>query len=251
MLMGDVCTRGCRFCNVNHGHPGPLDPLEPWKVAQVVSDWGLDYVVLTSVDRDDLPDGGAGHFAQTIRAIKARNPQLHVEVLIPDFQGDPAAVSQIVEARPDVIDHNIETVERLTPQVRDRRATYRQSLKVLSLVKTFDPTRYTKSSIMLGLGETEAELHQSMIDLRAVEVDILTLGQYLQPTQRHLRVVEYVHPERFAHYKKLAESLGFLYVASGPLVRSSYRAGEFFMASLLARGEPVGPERSIPAERGG
>lgn len=235
MLMGDVCTRGCRFCHVTSGHPGALDPLEPWKVAQVVGEWGLDYIVLTSVNRDDLPDGGAGHFAQTIRAIKERHPGIRIEVLIPDFQGDREALRQIVEARPDVIDHNVETVERLTPKVRDHRAKYRQSLSVLANVKALDPTRYTKSSIMLGLGEAEAELRQAMVDLRAVGVDILTLGQYLQPTKRHLNVVEYVHPERFAHYKKLAESLGFLYVAAGPLVRSSYRAGEFFMEGLLRK----------------
>ncbi len=239
MLLGDVCTRGCRFCNVTSGRPGPLDPLEPWKVAQVVGDWGLDYIVLTSVDRDDLPDGGASHFARTIRAIKTRSPQIRVEVLIPDFQGDEKALRQIVEARPDVIDHNVETVERLTPKVRDRRAKYRQSLSVLANVKALDSTRYTKSSIMLGLGETEAELCQTLGDLRAVGVDILTLGQYLQPTKRHLNVVEYVHPKRFAHYQKLAESLGFLYVAAGPLVRSSYRAGEFFIEGLLRKGANI------------
>ena len=250
MLMGDVCTRGCRFCNVASGHPAPLDPLEPWKVAQVIAGWELDYIVLTSVDRDDLPDGGAGHFAQTILLLKQRRPELRIEVLIPDFGGDPAALAKIVRAKPDVIDHNIETVERLTPQVRDRRAGYRQSLRVLAGVKALDPTRYSKSSIMLGLGETEAELHQTLSDLRAAGVDILTLGQYLQPSKRHLDVVEYIHPDRFAEYKQIAESLGFLYVAAGPLVRSSYRAGEFFTAGLLARAaEPTQPAKRVT--RGG
>ncbi|MFN4218589.1 MAG: lipoyl synthase [Candidatus Bipolaricaulia bacterium] len=234
MLMGAVCTRGCRFCAVTSGHPnGYLDPMEPWKVAQVVSEWGLNYIVLTSVCRDDLPDGGAEHFAKTIRAIKHKTPTTLVEVLIPDFRGDINALKKVVDAQPDVIDHNIETVERLTPKVRDRRATYRQSLTVLENVKKLDPQRYTKSSIMVGLGETDAEILQTMRDLRAVGVDILTIGQYLRPSPRHIEVVEYVHPEKFAQWKEIGEALGFRYVAAGPLVRSSYRAGEFFVKSLL------------------
>ncbi len=238
MLMGDVCTRGCRFCAVTSGHPnGYLDPLEPWKVAQVVSEWGLDYIVLTSVARDDLPDGGAEHFARTIRAIKHKTPTTLVEVLIPDFRGDREALQKVVDAQPDVIDHNIETVERLTPKVRDRRATYRQSLTVLETIKKLDPARCTKSSIMVGLGETDEEILQTMRDLRAVGVDILTIGQYLRPSPRHLEVVEYVHPDKFAWWKEIGEALGFRYVASGPLVRSSYRAGEFFVKSLLSSKE--------------
>jgi lipoic acid synthetase len=238
MLMGNVCTRGCRFCAVTSGHPhGQLDPLEPGKVAKVLGEWGLEYVVLTSVARDDLPDGGAGHFAQTVRAIKEQHPQMLVEVLIPDFQGNIESLQKVVDARPDVIDHNIETIERLTPKVRDRRANYRQSLAVLKNVKLIDPTRYTKSSLMVGLGETEGEVIQTMQDLRAVGVDILTLGQYLRPTQRHIEVREYVHPDQFARYRQLGEELGFLYVAAGPLVRSSYRAGEFFMTSVLRKRE--------------
>jgi lipoic acid synthetase len=234
MLMGSVCTRGCRFCAVTSGHPkGYLDPLEPWKVAQVVSEWGLDYIVLTSVARDDLPDGGAEHFAKTIRAIKQKTPRTLVEVLIPDFRGDINALKTVVEAQPEVIGHNIETVERLTPRVRDRRASYRQSLAVLENVKKLDPTRYTKSSIMVGLGETDEEILQTMRDLRAVGVDILTIGQYLRPSPRHLEVVEYVHPQKFAQWKEIGEALGFRYVASGPLVRSSYRAGEFFIKSFF------------------
>ncbi len=238
MLMGDVCTRGCRFCAVTSGQPGYLDPLEPWKTAQVLSEWGLDYVVLTSVARDDLPDGGAGHFANTIKAIKEQTPSMLVEVLIPDFQEDIESLRKVVEAKPDVIDHNIETIERLTPQVRDRRANYRQSLRVLENVKKLDSQMFTKSSIMAGLGESDAEIYQAMDDLRAVGVDILTLGQYLRPSQRHLEVVEYIHPDKFAEWGKMGESKGFRYVASGPLVRSSYRAGEFFIKNLV-HGSPV------------
>ncbi|OGF52689.1 MAG: lipoyl synthase [Candidatus Fraserbacteria bacterium RBG_16_55_9] len=240
MLMGGTCTRGCRFCAVTSGHPhGWLDPLEPWKVAKVLGEWGLEYVVLTSVARDDLADGGAGHFAQTVRAIKEHHPKMLIEVLIPDFQGNIESLKRVVDAKPDVIGHNIETVERLTPKVRDRRANYHQSLAVLQNVKLMDPTRHTKSSIMVGLGETETEVMETMRDLRSVGVDILTVGQYLRPTQRHLEVREYVHPDQFARYEKLGEEMGFLYVASGPLVRSSYRAGEFFLAGLLREGGRV------------
>ncbi len=250
MLMGDICTRGCRFCAVTSGHPnGHLDPLEPWKTAQVLQKWGLDYVVLTSVCRDDLPDGGARHFAQTIRAIKIKNPEMLVEVLIPDFSGDIEALKKVVEAKPDVIGHNIETVEGLTPKVRDRRANYRQSLMVLENVKKLDKNIYTKSSIMLGLGETEDEVFQTMRDLRTVGVDILTLGQYLRPSMRHLPVAKYVHPDEFAYYKQKGEELGFLYVASGPLVRSSYRAGEFFIKALKAQSESGEESRWLKAPK--
>ncbi len=238
MLMGDTCTRGCRFCAVTSGHPnGRLDPLEPIKVAKVLSEWGLEYIVLTSVARDDLPDGGADHFAQTVRAIKKKNPEILIEVLIPDFQGNLDSLRKVVEAKPDVIDHNIETVERLTPTVRDRRAKYRQTLELLENVKRLDPTRYTKSAIMLGLGERDEEIRQVLADLRAVDVDFLTIGQYLRPSHRHLKVESYVRPDQFAEYQRWGEELGFKYVASGPLVRSSYRAGEFFIASLLKNGK--------------
>ena len=230
MLLGEVCTRGCRFCAVAKGRPKPPDPEEPEKVAEAVAEWGLDYVVLTSVSRDDLPDGGAAHFAKTVEAIKRGGGcASSVELLIPDFGGDLEALKRVVTAKPEVIGHNIETVERLTPLVRDRRAGYRQSLEVLAEIKRLEPSIYTKSSLMLGLGETEEEVLQAMRDLREAGVDFLTLGQYLQPTGRHLPVREYIHPERFEHYRRLGEGLGFLYVASGPLVRSSYRAGEFFV----------------------
>jgi lipoic acid synthetase len=229
MLLGEVCTRGCRFCAVAKGRPEPPDPDEPKKVAQAVAEWGLEYVVLTSVSRDDLPDGGADHFAKTVEAIKRGGSASLVEVLIPDFRGDLRALERLVEAGPDVVGHNIETVERLTPLVRDRRAGYRQSLKVLEQAKRLAPSVYTKSALMLGLGETEEEVLATMRDLRAVGVDFLALGQYLQPTERHLPVREYIPPERFQHYARLGEELGFLAVAAGPLVRSSYRAGELFM----------------------
>jgi lipoic acid synthetase len=234
MLMGDTCTRGCRFCMVKSGNPhGALDVFEPLKVAKTTADLGLRYVVITSVDRDDLPDGGAGHFAQTIRAIKEQDDDVIVEVLIPDFQGKIELVRRVVEAGPEVLAHNIETTESLTLKVRDPRATYRQSLKVLRAVKELNPAIHSKSSIMLGLGETEADLLTTMRDLRDVEVDILTLGQYLRPTRGHVPVREYVPPDRFQYYKKMAEGLGFLYVAAGPFVRSSYRAGEFFIEALI------------------
>lgn len=234
MLMGEVCTRGCRFCNVKTGNPkGKIDEFEPEKVAYSISQMKLEYVVITSVDRDDLPDQGAGHFARTVRTIKKLDPKLIVEILTPDFRGDLSLVAELVASKPDVFAHNVETVERLTPKVRDPRAKYRQSLDVLESVKKADPSRYTKSSIMLGLGEQEDEILQTLKDLRAVGCDVVTFGQYLQPTTRHLKVVEFVTPEKFADWQKTAEGMGFLYVASGPLVRSSYRAGEFFMKGLV------------------
>ena len=236
MLLGDVCTRGCRFCAVRSGNPhGVVDPDEPRKVAVAIADLGLTYVVLTSVDRDDLPDGGAAHFASTIREIKQRNPEILVEALIPDFQGDMEAVRCVVDAGPDVLDHNLETVRRLQTAARDRRAGYDQSLAVLRAAKAMRPGIYTKSSIMLGLGETEGEVLEALRDLRAVDVNILTLGQYLRPSAWHLPVQEFVSPDRFDAYREIAERMGFLYVASGPLVRSSYRAGEFFLESVVGR----------------
>lgn len=236
MLMGEVCTRGCRFCAVKTGNPrGKIDNEEPDKVGFAISQMGLDYVVLTSVDRDDLPDQGAGHFARTIEVIKKNDPRLIVEVLTPDFRGDRSCIEILVKAKPDVFAHNIETTERLTKGVRDPRATYRQSLRVLEIVKEIDPTRYTKSSLMLGLGEEREDVLQALRDLRAVGCDVVTFGQYLQPTPRHLPVKSFVTPEEFAEWQAIAEGMGFLYVASGPLVRSSYRAGEFFMKGIVER----------------
>jgi len=239
MLMGEVCTRACRFCHVKVGAPPPLDPDEPEHLAQAASELGLDYLVVTSVNRDDLPDGGAAHFAAAIRALRRRSPKTRVEVLIPDFQGVKRDLDTVAFARPHVVAHNIETVERLTPSVRDRRATYRQSLQVLEYLKQRPEKLYTKSSIMVGLGESDEELRQAFSDLRSVGVDVVTIGQYLQPSPYHLKVDRFVAPEKFDEYRAMAESFGFLYVASGPLVRSSYRAAEFFIQGLMERARPV------------
>ena len=234
MVLGEICTRGCRFCAVSSGDPaGRVDEQEPENVAAAAAEMGLDYVVLTMVDRDDLPDGGAGHVAACIEAIKERDSDIIVEALVSDFRGDEDAIDRICSGRPDVFSHNVETVERLQDEVRDRRCSYAQSLEVLARAKAHSLSPYTKSSIMLGLGETEDELVATMRGLRLRGVDFLTLGQYLQPSQRHLAVREFVPPQQFERLQNLAESLGFLYVASGPLVRSSYRAGEFFVRSLL------------------
>jgi len=236
MLLGDTCTRGCRFCAVTSGNPhGAVDPLEPIKVANAIADLELTYVVLTSVDRDDLPDGGAAHFAQTVRSIKAVNPGILVETLVPDFRGDPEAIRTALGGGQEVFDHNVETVRRLQETVRDRRANYEQSLFVLRHAKAVRPDVYTKSSIMLGLGETETEVLETLRDLRAAGVDIVTLGQYLRPSSWHLAVEAYVPPETFDSYRQRAEEMGFLYVAAGPLVRSSYRAGEFFLESMVRK----------------
>ena len=225
---------------VKSGNPhGKLDIFEPVKIARAIADLGLRYVVITSVDRDDLPDGGAEHFASTIRAIKKHDPNVITEVLIPDFRADENCICKIVEAKPEVIAHNIETTEPLTSKVRDPRATYRQSLQVLKTIKEQDPEVYSKSSIMLGLDETEGDLVKTMKDLREVGVNILTLGQYLSPSKGHIPVAEFVSLAQFQYYKEIAEEMGFLYVASGPLVRSSYRAAEFFMEALVRQRRTV------------
>jgi lipoic acid synthetase len=234
MVMGDTCTRGCRFCAVKTNRNGqPLDPEEPAKVAGMLAELDLEYIVITSVDRDDLADQGAGHFAAVIREVKARRPDMLVEVLIPDFRGDRDLVAKVVAAKPDVIAHNVETVERLQKSVRDPRAGYRQSLDVLKWVKELDAAIATKTSLMVGLGETYDEVMQALHDLRGVDCEIVTFGQYLQPTKKHLKVEEYVHPDQFKAYEHLGKALGFRYVASGPLVRSSYRAGELFIKGMI------------------
>ena len=232
MIMGSICSRGCRFCSVISGKPVLLDSQEPENVALAIKEWGLKYVVITSVCRDDLEDGGAAHIAKTIRAIQHKCPEIKIETLIPDFRGNQDSIIKIVKARPKVISHNIETVARLSPKIRDLRASYKQSLLVHQKIKEFDPTIYTKSSLMLGLGETEQEVIKTMRELRATGVSILTMGQYLQPSSRHLPVMQYITPERFDWFAKVAKQIGFSYVASGPLVRSSYRAGEFFLQKL-------------------
>jgi lipoyl synthase len=252
MILGDTCTRGCRFCSVKTSKtPPPPDPNEPTKVAQAIAAWGLDYVVLTSVDRDDLSDQGADHFAQVIRNIKMESQNgILVEALTPDFRGDHALVHQVATAGLDVYAHNMETVERLTPRVRDHRATYRQSLGVLeyvtSLIRSGNEDddgllcpKLTKTSLMLGLGETDDELRQTLVDLRTTGCSVVTFGQYLQPTKKHLAVQEYIPPEKFAFWQTEAEGMGFAYVASGPMVRSSYKAGEFFLKNLLRQQQPT------------
>ncbi|KAJ7526779.1 hypothetical protein O6H91_16G023000 [Diphasiastrum complanatum] len=234
MLLGDTCTRGCRFCAVaTSRNPAPPDPLEPENTATAIASWGVGYVVLTSVDRDDLPDGGSGHFAKTVQTLKDLKPQILVECLVSDFRGDVEAVATVATSGLDVFAHNIETVKRLQRIVRDPRAGYDQSLGVLKNAKQMQQGIVTKSSIMLGLGESDEEVTETMHDLRMVGVDILTLGQYLQPTPLHLTVKEYVTPEKFTSWKEYGEKIGFRYVASGPLVRSSYRAGEFFVESMI------------------
>lgn len=234
MLMGDTCTRHCRFCAVKSGRPnGYLDPLEPQNVAYAVRQMQLKYVVVTSVDRDDLDDGGADHFAKTITAIRRLNPETLIEVLVPDFRGDLESVRRVIEASPNVFAHNVETVRRLTARVRDPRATFDQSLSILKHAKSVNPGIYTKTSIMVGLGETSEEVFSAMAEVRSAGVDFLTIGQYLQPTKNHLVVAEYVPPSVFSEYKAKGLELGFKYVASGPLVRSSYRAGEFYIETLI------------------
>ncbi len=235
MLLGDLCTRGCRFCNVKSGRPkeGWLDADEPAKTAEAVRLMGLDYVVLTSVDRDDLPDQGAGHLAATVRRIRETSPETLVEILIPDFRGEVACVEEVVSAGPHVLAHNLETVERLTPSVRDARAGYRQSLELLRGAGSRHPRLVTKSSLMLGLGETRDEVLQAMQDLRAAGVRVLTLGQYLRPSDWHLAVERFVTPAEFDELRAIGKTMGFLYVASGPLVRSSYRAGEYFLRDVI------------------
>jgi lipoic acid synthetase len=236
MIMGKTCSRGCRFCSVNSGNPGLLlDSKEPENVAIAIREWQLRYVVLTSVCRDDLKDGGANHIAKTIRAIHDKCPKTIVEALVPDFRGNEESIDKVVRANPRVISHNIETVARLSPSVRDFRASYGQSLMVLQKIRNLNPTIYTKSSLMLGLGETEQEVIKTMKDLRSKGVSIITMGQYLQPSsRRHLPVVQYVTPERFDWFAKVARQIGFSYVASGPMVRSSYKAGEFFLRTQYA-----------------
>lgn len=249
MLMGERCSRGCNFCDVATGGMDPLDPEEPERVADAIAEIGLEYVVLTSVDRDDLPDQGAGHFARTVREIVRRDPDILIETLIPDFQGEPELVRQVIEAGPDVIAHNVETVERLQQPVRDRRAGYHQSLSVLEQVsRTSDIV--AKSSIMLGVGEHAHEVYRTLADLRAVGTDIVTLGQYLRPSPSHLAVERYAHPDEFDTWKRVAEEeLGFLYCASGPMVRSSYRAGELFV-SALQEGASIDTARQVASSEG-
>jgi lipoic acid synthetase len=239
MLMGAICTRACRFCSVDTGNPrGWLDHEEPENTARTVSLMNLDYIVLTSVNRDDLPDGGAMHYANTIRAIKARCPKTKIEALTPDFQGVQKDVALLLDSGLDVFAQNVETVERLTHPVRDNRAGYWQTIDVLAYAKQYRPKVLTKTSLMLGLGERDDEILQTMDDLRKANDDILTLGQYMQPTKNHLPVVRYVTPEAFARFRELGLKKGFFEVASGPMVRSSYRADRVFKRDNLGLSLP-------------
>jgi lipoic acid synthetase len=234
MILGSVCTRACAFCNVATGRPDLLDPHEPENVGKAVATLGLKHVVITSVDRDDLDDGGAQHFAQTISAIRAQSPDTTIEVLTPDFLRKDGAVEIVVAARPDVFNHNMETVPRLYPSIRPG-ARYFHSLSVLHKVKTLDPSIFTKSGIMVGLGETDGEVGQLMDDLRSADVDFMTIGQYLQPTPKHAEVARFVTPENFTNYSKTGQSKGFLLISATPLTRSSYHADQDFAELKAAR----------------
>ena len=230
MLMGDTCTRGCRFCAVKSAkYPPALDADEPSKLAGTIKKMNLNYVVLTTVNRDDLQDQGASHIARCIKATQRTSPRLLIEMLMPDFRGEKELVQQIIDASPAVLAHNLETVRRLTPEVRDYRADYDQSLEVLRYLKTNCPEGYTKSSLMLGLGESRREILQAMDDMRDAGVDFLTIGQYLQPTRKHLKVLKFLHPDEFNELGQIGDQMGFDYVAAGPLVRSSYKAAEFYI----------------------
>lgn len=252
MILGDICTRNCGFCAIKVGRPLQVDAEEPRRLAETAKAMGLKHVVVTSVARDDLPDEGAGHFADTIRALREVIPGVIVEVLTPDFKGKVWCIRKVVEAKPDIYNHNIETVERLSPIVRPQ-AKYRRTLEVLRTVKRLEPSIHTKSGLMLGLGETHEEVVQTLRDLREVGVSAVTIGQYLRPTTtRHLPVVEYVHPDRFAEYERIGKEMGFLFVASAPFVRSSYNAQAFseqLLAERLARvgqEEPAASEKPLP-----
>lgn len=235
MILGDTCTRACAFCNVKTGMPRAVDPREPQNVADAAAQMGLQHIVVTSVDRDDLPDGGASQFVKVIHAIRAANPTTTIEILTPDFRNKAQAVIEsIVEARPDVYNHNLETVPRLYPTIRPG-ARYYASLRLLESVKRHDPSIFTKSGVMLGLGEERLEVHQVMDDMRSADIDFLTMGQYLQPTPRHAKVVEFVTPKAFDAYAGIARAKGFGLVASSPLTRSSYHAGDDFARLRAAR----------------
>ena len=235
MILGDTCTRACAFCNVKTGMPRAVDAMEPENLATAAASLGLQHIVITSVDRDDLPDGGASQFVKVIEALRRTTPATTIEILTPDFRNKPdSAIASIVAARPDVYNHNLETVPRLYPTIRPG-ARYYASLRLLETVKRLDPSIFTKSGIMLGLGEQRMEVHQVMDDMRSADIDFLTMGQYLQPTPRHAKVIDFVHPQSFDAYAQIARAKGFLQVASSPLTRSSYHAGEDFAQMRAAR----------------
>jgi lipoyl synthase len=240
MILGDTCTRACAFCNVKTGMPKPVDPLEPAHVAEACGELGLEHIVITSVDRDDLPDGGATQFVRVIQELRKRAPNTTIEILTPDFRNKAdTAVARIVEARPDVYNHNLETVPRLYPTIRPG-ARYFHSLRLLETVKKLDPTIFTKSGIMVGLGEERLEVHQVMDDMRSADIDFLTIGQYLQPTPKHAKVARFVTPDEFRAYATMAKAKGFLLTSASPLTRSSYHAGDDFQRLKTARLEKLG-----------
>ena len=244
MIMGDICTRGCSFCNIATGRPDALDVFEPGRVADAVQKLGLNHVVITSVDRDDLDDGGAEHFAQTIRAVRHRSPDTTIEILTPDFLRKPGAAEVVIDAKPDVFNHNLETVPRLYLSIRPG-ARYYHSLRLLERVKERDPSQFTKSGIMVGLGETKEEVMQVMDDMRSAGIDFLTIGQYLQPTRKHAAVDRYVTPEEFKSYETIARAKGFLMVSASPLTRSSYHAGDDFERMRAAREAALASGKSV------
>ncbi|KAJ3126446.1 hypothetical protein HK098_007498 [Nowakowskiella sp. JEL0407] len=236
MLMGDECTRGCRFCSVKTNRkPEPLDENEPEKTAEAVKRWGVDYIVMTSVDRDDLADGGAEHFAKTVELLKQKVPNILIECLTGDFGGYLPSVERLANSGLHVYAHNIETVEDLQSVVRDRRANFKQSLRVLQYAKECNKDLITKTSMMLGLGETDEQVLSALKALRNIDCDVVTFGQYMRPTKKHMKVTEYVSPDKFKYFEDVANSMGFKYVASGPLVRSSYKAGEFYIKNILKK----------------
>jgi lipoic acid synthetase len=234
MILGDTCTRACAFCNIKTGLGNPVDPLEPEHVAVAAGEMGLEHIVITSVDRDDLKDGGASQFVKVIERLRAETPNTTIEILTPDFRNKPGALEAVVAARPDVFNHNLETVPRLYPTIRPG-ARYFHSLRLLDRVKELDPSMFTKSGIMVGLGEGKGEVHEVMDDMRSANIDFLTIGQYLRPTPRHAPVDRFVTPDEFASYKQIAQAKGFLLVSASPLTRSSHHAGEDFAKLKAAR----------------
>jgi len=239
MILGDICTRACAFCNIKTGMPNAVDPNEPAHTAEACATMGLEHIVITSVDRDDLEDGGAEQFVKVIQAIRERSPNTTIEILTPDFRNKPGALERVVEAKPDVFNHNLETVPRLYPTIRPG-ARYFHSLQLLKRVKELDPSIFTKSGIMVGLGEEKLEIYQVMDDMREADIDFLTIGQYLRPTQRHAPLDRYVTPEEFKGYDQMATGKGFLLVSATPLTRSSYHAGDDFRRLRAAREEKLG-----------
>lgn len=234
MILGDTCTRACAFCNVKTGRPMAVDPMEPLRTAEACASMGLNHIVITSVDRDDLPDGGAEQFVQVIKAIRDMSPETTIEILTPDFRNKPGSIEKVAEAKPDVFNHNLETVPRLYPKIRPG-ARYYHSLRLLETVKKVDPSIFTKSGIMVGLGEERLEVSQVMDDMRMADIDFMTIGQYLQPTQRHAKLDRFVTPDEFKSYERMGRGKGFLLISSSPLTRSSYHAGDDFARLRAAR----------------